>query len=179
VKGRAGGGDLGQAPLDRGVDVLVSCAELELTAVQFTFDAAQAALDRRELRAGQKVRLGETPRVGDAPGDVEGVELEIRLERRRESLKLGMKGLAEAGAPKLSGTPSPARGRGAGVGAGTTSISYGVSLFTSPSRLPSSRACSWPWTRAEVRTPIPQSLMNPAAADWSNSSPFPYVARDS
>ena len=73
-------------------------------------------------------------------------------ERGTEPLELGQQGLAKPRAPELA---------------------YGASLFTSPSRLPSSRACSCPWTRAEVRTPMPQSLMNPAAADWSNASPFP------
>ena len=154
----AGGGDLGQPALDRGVDVLVGLAELELTFVQLALDAAKAALDQREARPGEKTRGGKPTRVGDAAGDVERIQLEISLQRRREPLELRVERLAKPAAPELA---------------------YGVSLFTSPSRLPSSRACSWPWTRADVRTPIPHSLMKPAAADWSNSSPFPYVASDS
>ena len=80
MKSGAGRGDLRQAPLDRGVDVFIRVPELELTAVELALDAAEAALDCGELRAGQQAGLGQPPRVGDAAGDVERVELEIRLE---------------------------------------------------------------------------------------------------
>ena len=149
VKRGAGWGDLGQASLDRRVDVLVGCAELELAAVELAPDAAKAALDRRQSRFGENARLGQPPSVGDAAGDVERVELEIRFQRGRELLELWMEVLPKASSPEFAGFFRR----------------YGVSLFTSPRRLPSSRACSCPWTRAEVRTPIPHSLMKPAAAD--------------
>ena len=155
---RPGRRDLRQTPLDRRVDVLVRFAELEVAAVQLSLDAAETSLDRRELRLRDDAGCGEPASVRDAAGDVEGVKLEIRLERRSEPLELRVEGLAKTSAPQLS---------------------YGVSLLTSPSRLPSSRAWSWPWTCADVRTPMPHSLMKPAAADWSNTSPFPYVARES
>ena len=114
VKRGAGGGDLGQSPLDRRVDVLVGCAELELAAVELAPDAAKAALDRRQPRPGDEARPGEPPRVGDAAGDVERIELEIRLQRGRELLEIGMQGLSETCAPELSLSPS---GRGMGRGA--------------------------------------------------------------
>ena len=158
MKRRAGGRYLGQAPLDRGVNVLVGLAELELAVVELALYPAKAALDRGQSRLRDKACLGQPTRVREAAGDVERIKLEIRLQRGRETFEVRVKRPPKPRAPELA---------------------YGVSLFTSPSRLPSSRACSWPWTRAEVRTPIPQSLMNPAAADWSNSSPFPYVARES
>ena len=158
MKRRAGGRYLGQAPLDRGVNVLVGLAELELPVVELALDPPEAAFDRGQSRWGDKACLGQPARVREAAGDVERIKLEIGLQRGRETLEVRMKRPPKPRAPELA---------------------YGVSLFTSPSRLPSSRACSWPWTRAEVRTPMPQSLMNPAAADWSNSSPFPYVARES
>jgi hypothetical protein len=50
VKRRAGRGDLGQAPLDRGVNVLVGLAELELSVVELALDPAEAALDRGQSR---------------------------------------------------------------------------------------------------------------------------------
>jgi len=134
------------------VDVFVRLFEIELTRVELALDLPQAALDGGELCSGQQARRGQTTRVRDASGDVERVKLEVDLQRRRELRELREQRPPEAGAPELA---------------------YGVSLFTSPSKLPSSRACSWPWTRAEVRTPIPHSLMKPAAADWSNTSPFP------
>jgi hypothetical protein len=62
------------------VDVLVGFAELELAPVQLTLDAAKTALDGRELRPGQKARLGQPSGVRDAAGDVERVELEVRLQ---------------------------------------------------------------------------------------------------
>ena len=152
MQGGASGSDLGQPPFDRGVDVLVGLAELELAPVQLALDAAKAALDQSETCLRQKACRGKPARVRDAAGDVKRVQLEIGLERRGEPLELRVERLAKPAAPELA---------------------YGVSLFTSPSRLPSSRACSCPWTLAEVRTPMPHSLMNPAAADWSNSSPLP------
>jgi hypothetical protein len=103
------------------VDVLVGLAELELALVQLALDAAKAAFDQREARPGQETRREQAARVRDAAGDVKRVQLEIRLQGRRESLELRVEGLAEATTPQLA---------------------YGVSLFTSPSRLPSSRACS-------------------------------------
>jgi hypothetical protein len=121
VQRGTGRGDLGQAPFDCGVDVLVGLAELELALVQLALDAAKAAFDQREARPGQETRREQAARVRDAAGDVKRVQLEIRLQGRRESLELRVEGLAEATTPQLA---------------------YGVSLFTSPSRLPSSRACS-------------------------------------
>lgn len=186
MQGGTGRRELGEAALDRRMNVFIGVAEFELAVIQLPLDAAKPAFDGGESGTGQKARLGQPAGVGDAPGDVKRVELEIGLERRGESFQLRVKALLKAPAPQFA--PSPTRGRGlmgvgqlapspvrgrAGVGGGTSFVPYGVSLFTSPSRLPSSRACSWPWTRAEVRTPMPHNLMKPAAADWSNSSPFP------
>jgi len=50
VHGRACRCDLGQPPLDRGVNVLVRVGQLELAVLQLTLDAAKAALDGRQLR---------------------------------------------------------------------------------------------------------------------------------
>ena len=153
----ARGRELGQPALDCSVDVFVRVFEIEFTRVELALDPPQAALDRCQLRFGNKARRGQPASVGDAAGDVERIELEVDLERRRELLQLGEEWAAKPRAPELA---------------------YDVSLLTSPSRFPISRECSCPWIRAEVRTPIPHSLMKPAAADWSNSSPFPYVASD-
>ena len=157
-----GGGDLDEPPLDRGVDVFVRGLKLEIAVVELPLDPSQSPLDRGELRPGKEARGLEPPRVRDAPGDVVRIELVVSFERRRKALELGQQPASESPAPELSGE-----------------LRYLVSLFASPSSRPKSRAWSWPCTRAEVRKPMPQSLMNPAAADWSNSSPLPYVARDS
>jgi hypothetical protein len=99
VQSGACGRDLGQPALDRGVDVLVGLAELELAFVQLTLDAAKAALDQREARPGQKTRGGKAARVRDAAGDVKRIELEISLQRRREPLELRVERLAKPASP--------------------------------------------------------------------------------
>src|SRR5216684_435852 len=97
-----GRGDLGQAPFDCRMDVLVGLAELELALVQLALDTAKSAFDQREARPGKETRREQAARVRDAAGDVKRVQLEIRLQRRRESLELRVKGLAEATTPQLA-----------------------------------------------------------------------------
>jgi hypothetical protein len=160
----SGRGDLGQAPLDRRVDVLVRVEERERSRIELPADPAQASLDGGQLRGRDDPGGAEATRVSEAAGDVEWVELIVGVKGRGEALELREKAPLEATAPQLF-----VRGFGG----------YFPSRLTSPNRLPRSRACRRPWTWADVRTPMPQSLMNPAAADWSNSSPLPYVASDS
>ena len=100
--------------------------------------------------------------MSDAARDVEGVQLEINLERRCESLELRQQLAFEPAAPQ-PGCSAVSTTRA--VGRLPRLARYGASLFTSPSRLFVSPACSRPWTCAAVRTPIPHSLMKPAAAD--------------
>jgi hypothetical protein len=92
------------------VDVFVGFPELEIATVELALDTAEAALDRCELGLRDESRRGEAPCVRDAAGNVEGVELEIGLERRGEPLELRVKRLAKARPPELSRSPS---GRGA------------------------------------------------------------------
>jgi len=99
VQSGAGGRDLGQPALDRRVDVLVGLAEFELAFVELALDAAKAALDQREARPGKQARREQTACVRDAAGDVKRVQLEVRLQRRRESLELGVERLAKAASP--------------------------------------------------------------------------------
>ena len=73
--------DLGQPPLDRGVDVLVRIGQLELAVLQLTLDAAEAAFDGGQLRTSDDSGGGKPARVRDAAGDVVGVELEVDLQR--------------------------------------------------------------------------------------------------
>jgi hypothetical protein len=157
-----GGGDLGEPPLDRGVDVLIGVEELERAGIELFADASQATLDRLQLCGRDDARGSEAARMRDAARDVEGVQLEVGIQRRREPLELDQQAPLKAATPELVRRPN-----------------YFPSRLTSPNRLPSSRACRRPWTCADVRTPIPHSLMKPAAADWSNTSPLPYVASDS
>jgi hypothetical protein len=80
MQSRAGRRDLCETALDGGVDVLIGLAELELTAVELALDSAKAALDRGQPSPGQESRLGQAPRMGDAAGDVERIELEIYFQ---------------------------------------------------------------------------------------------------
>jgi hypothetical protein len=50
--------------------------------------------------------------MGEAAGDVDRVELEICLERRRESFQLREQAPLEAAAPKLGPLSPPVRGSG-------------------------------------------------------------------
>ena len=151
---RAGGRQLCQPAFDCGVYVLIGAGELECALIKLAFDSAQPALDRFELGRGDDAGRGQAARVRDAAGDVERIELEINLERGREALELRQHPPAEPPAPHLL-------------------FGYGASLFTSRSRCCRSCACRRPCTCEAVRTPKPQSLMKPAAALWSNASPFP------
>jgi hypothetical protein len=78
----AGGRDLGQPPLDGGVNVLIGIDEGELASVELAPDPAKPAFDGGQLGRGYESGLREAARVGDAPADVERVELEIGVERR-------------------------------------------------------------------------------------------------
>jgi hypothetical protein len=158
----AGARQLSQPSLDGGVDVLVRVPKLELASIQLFSDPAQAALDRSELWRREKTGSGKAARVGDAAGDVIPIELEVSVDCVREALENRVHAATETPAPEF-------RRRFFG---------YGASLFMSPSRPFNSRSCRRPWTCAAVRTPIPHSLMNPAAADWSKTSPLPYVASE-
>jgi len=86
VQGGAGRRELGQPPFNRGVNVFVGVFEIELARVELALDPAQSPLDGGELRSGQQSRSGQATSVRNAPGDVERIELEVDLERRRELL---------------------------------------------------------------------------------------------
>jgi hypothetical protein len=112
VQSRAGRRELRQTSLDGSVDVFVGVLEIELTRIELALDPPQAALDRNQLRFRQQAGRGQPARVGDAPGDVERVELEVDLERRRELFELGQQRATKAGAPKLSSLSPSGRGLG-------------------------------------------------------------------
>src|SRR5205814_2920165 len=142
----AGGRDLGQPALDRGMDVLICRTKPERALVELPLDPPKSALDRRRLRLGHKTCRRKASRMREAARDVVRIELVIHLERGGKPFELGQHRPAEAPAPELLTR------RFAG---------YGASLFTSPNKLPRSLSWSRPWTSAEVRTPKPQSLMKP------------------
>jgi len=156
VQGGARRRQLREAALDRRMDVLIGGRELELAPIQLALDPAQPTLDGCELRRLDDAGGRQAPRMRDAAREIERIELEVDLQRRREALELRQQPTGEPPAPELGALAR-----------------YGASLFTSPSRLPSSRSWSRPWTCEAVRTPSPHSLMKPAAADWSNASPLP------
>jgi hypothetical protein len=111
--------DLGESPLDRGVDVLVGRGELERAVVQLAADSAQAALDSRQLRAGKNAGGLQAAGVGNAPGDVVRVQLEVDCQRGGEPFELGQQAALKASAPEF--------------------LAYLVSLLASPRSRPKSR----------------------------------------
>jgi hypothetical protein len=108
------------------MDVLVVCEEADRAVVELAPDPPQTPLDGLQLRGLEKASRGQPARMGDAAGDVVRIQLEIDLERRRETLELGQEPARETAAPELA--------------------AYGVSLFTSPNSPFNSRSCSRPWT---------------------------------
>ena len=153
------------------MNVLVGVDKLELACVKLALDPTKPSLDCGQLRGRQESRRCEAACVGDAACDVEWIKLEIGVKRRRKALELDQDASVEATAPQLAvrglagyGVPSP----GAPASRARPDLPGergGPRRLTSPKRLPRSRACSRPWTCADVRTPIPHSLMKPAAAD--------------
>src|SRR5262249_59905703 len=110
--------------------------------------------------AGRQAGGAQARSVGDRAGDVERGHPDVHRQRGGEPLQLRQQALREPAAVEL------ARAR-----------SYGVSLFSSGgSSWSRSRLDSRPWTSDAGRTPMPKSLMKPAAELWSNWSPRPYVA---
>ena len=69
----AGGRDLGEPPLDRGMDVLIGVEELERAGSELFADASQPPLDSSQLCGGDDAGGSEAARVRDAAGDVERV----------------------------------------------------------------------------------------------------------
>jgi hypothetical protein len=82
VQGGTGRRDLGQPPLDRGVNVLVGIEECEGAGIELFVDAPQTSPDRCQLRGGDDSGGSQPSCVGDATGDVKGVELVIGVEGR-------------------------------------------------------------------------------------------------
>lgn len=64
------------------MNVFVGVEELELACVELSLDPPKTTLDGRQLRGRKEFRGSETACVREAPGDVEGVQLEISVERR-------------------------------------------------------------------------------------------------
>jgi hypothetical protein len=82
VQGGTGRRDLGQPPLDRGVNVLVGIEECEGAGIELFVDAPQTSPDRCQLRGGDDSGGSQPSCVGDATSDVKGVELVIGVEGR-------------------------------------------------------------------------------------------------
>jgi len=74
--------DLGQPPLDRGVNVLVGIEECKGAGIELFVDAPQASRDRCQLRRGDDPGGSQPSCVGDAAGDVKGVKLVVGVEGR-------------------------------------------------------------------------------------------------
>ena len=69
--------DLRDAPLDRGVDVLVLQLEVELVAVQLTLDLPEPATYRGKLAGREDARRGQPACVREAHRDVVRIELVV------------------------------------------------------------------------------------------------------
>lgn len=74
--------DLGQPPLDRGVNVLVGIDECEGARIELFVDPPEPSLDGGQLRGRDDAGRREPSRVRDAAGDVKGVQLVVGVEGR-------------------------------------------------------------------------------------------------
>ena len=105
------GRQLGEAPLDRGVDVFVGGLEIEAAGVQLALDLGQTLLEGPQLAFGEEPRRRQAASVGARAGDVVGVELVVELQRAGKGLQLGQQAFLEPAAPKLAPLP-PGEGWG-------------------------------------------------------------------
>lgn len=81
VQRGAGRRDFGEPALDRRVDVLVGVLESEGSRVQLSADAAQPSFDGGQLPGGDDPGGCKAASMGEAAGDVKGIELVIGVER--------------------------------------------------------------------------------------------------
>ena len=105
VVARAGGVELaarvadqlGQAALDRHVDVLVVLVDLEAVLVELGADFVQPPLDLLEILGADDLAAGEHARVGERLFEVVGRQTEVELDRRVQPAEGRVLRLAEAG----------------------------------------------------------------------------------
>ena len=105
VVARAGGvqpapdrpGDLGEASLDRHVDVLVVLGELEAALAQLAFHLLQAGKQRVAILGADDRAVGEHPRVRARLPDVVRPQAPVESDRGVQALKVGVLRLTEAG----------------------------------------------------------------------------------
>ena len=90
-------GDLGQAPLDRHVDVLVAVVEAKLARFELGRDGIEAPEQLVRLVRRQHAGLGEHPDVGARLLDVVGGEAAVECDRRVQALEDGIRWLPESG----------------------------------------------------------------------------------
>ena len=73
--------DFGEAALDGGVNVLVGVEEGEGSGVELLAGTAQPAFDGRQLPGGDDPGGSKASSVGEAAGNVKGIQLVIGVER--------------------------------------------------------------------------------------------------
>ena len=104
VVARAGGvelaadrpGELGQAPLDRHVDVLVVRVERKAPVAQLELDGVEAGQQRVAILGGDDLPRGQHARVRARLRDVLRPQPPVEVDRRVQALEVGMLGLVEA-----------------------------------------------------------------------------------
>jgi hypothetical protein len=82
VQGGTGRRYLRQPPLDRRVDVLIGVEKIEGAGIKLFAHPPQTSLDGGQLRGGDDSGGSQPSCVGDAAGDVKGVQLVIGVEGR-------------------------------------------------------------------------------------------------
>src|SRR5213596_389416 len=93
--------ELGEAPLDRHVDVLVGGQEAEAAGVELAAHAREPLLEARALAPGEEPRAHQRAHVRHAAGDVVRVEAAVEGQGGREGLGRGGGRRGEASGPRL------------------------------------------------------------------------------
>ena len=108
---------LGQAALDREMDILVGQREAEAAGIDLALDRVQAGDDFGGLGAAQQAGSRQHPRMRDRPADVMPIEAPVERKRSGEGFHLRQAWARKAAANQAAGSVG-ARARRFGGGAG-------------------------------------------------------------
>jgi hypothetical protein len=136
---------IGHAPLDRGVHVLVGAGERERAVGDRGADPAQGVHDPRGVLRRQQAGGLQRPRVRDAGPHVVCGQPNVVVQRAAERVRLRRRRCGEPAGPQ-------------GLAAGAVVRAHGSSC---------------PCTDDHTFSGRPQSLTKPCACDWSNASSPP------
>jgi hypothetical protein len=100
--------ELGEASLDRHVDIFVGCKESETLLLELSFNQIQSLKQSIAIRCAQNSPRSEHAGVRARAGDILRPQTLIYTDRCVQALEIGVLGLVEARHEGVSLGPSPA-----------------------------------------------------------------------